>query len=303
MVTVFWTLGLLFLGSIVHATESSLACPDWPTCFGSMVPEMTGGVFWEHLHRLVAGGLVLMFALATWLVRKEATDRPWMFRAALAGIGLLVVQSIFGGITVIYELPSLVSTSHLTLAFVFASLATVLASSSAWRPSVRIDASRARRLERFATVAVGLVFAQSIVGGLVRHLDAGMSCPDAPLCLGQVIPPLINPLITVHFTHRVLGLVVLGAIVGLAVWASRADIPRSVRRWTAIAAWLAVAQVALGFASVLTVLAVAPVSLHTLLAVSLLVVLVHVATTARHMRERPEATRPTHVASADASAP
>lgn len=27
-----WTLALLLLGSVVHATESSLACPDWPTC-------------------------------------------------------------------------------------------------------------------------------------------------------------------------------------------------------------------------------------------------------------------------------
>ena len=51
-ITTVWTLGLLFLGSVVHATESSLACPDWPTCYGTMVPEMTGGVFWEHLHRL-----------------------------------------------------------------------------------------------------------------------------------------------------------------------------------------------------------------------------------------------------------
>ena len=32
-VAVAWTLGLLFMGSVVHATESSLACPDWPTCF------------------------------------------------------------------------------------------------------------------------------------------------------------------------------------------------------------------------------------------------------------------------------
>jgi heme A synthase len=107
-VTVVWTLILLFLGSVVHATESSLACPDWPTCFGSMVPEMSGGVFWEHLHRLVAGGLLLMWGLATWLVRKEASDRPWLFKACVAGLILLVVQSIFGGMTVLMQLPDLV---------------------------------------------------------------------------------------------------------------------------------------------------------------------------------------------------
>jgi hypothetical protein len=48
-VTVIWTLLLLYLGSVVHATESSLACPDWPTCNGTMFPEMSGGIFWEHM--------------------------------------------------------------------------------------------------------------------------------------------------------------------------------------------------------------------------------------------------------------
>ena len=41
---------------------------------------------------------------------------------------------------------------------------------------------------------------------------------------------------------------------------------------------LALVQVALGFVSVLTALAVVPVSVHTLVAASLLVVLVHLTT-------------------------
>src|SRR5687768_396978 len=129
-VSVAWTLGLLWLGSLVHATESSLACPDWPTCFGTMMPEMTGGVFWEHLHRLVAGGLLLMWGLATWLARKETRDRPWIFKATLAGMALLLVQSLFGGLTVIFRLPDWISTTHLTLALSFLVLAAVLASAT-----------------------------------------------------------------------------------------------------------------------------------------------------------------------------
>jgi len=292
--SVFWTLGLLYLGSVVHATESSLACPDWPTCFGTMVPEMTGGVFWEHLHRLVAGGLLLLWGLATWLAYKEAGDRPWVFRAALAGVGLLLVQSVFGGLTVIYRLPDLVSTTHLALAFSFLALATVLASGTArtgasGAVAAHVPASESLdgptvaagpRIRRWAAMAAGLVFVQSVLGALVRHMDAGMACPDAPLCLGQVVPPLVNAPITVHFVHRVLGLVAALAVCALAYGVHRAAPPRRIVRWSAVAVGLVLTQVGLGFASVLTVLAVAPVSLHTLVAASLLAVLTHVAVSA-----------------------
>lgn len=288
-VVVGWTLCLLFLGSVVHATESSLACPDWPTCFGTMVPEMEGGVFWEHLHRLVAGGLVLMFGLATWLARKEARDRPWIFRASLAGIGLLVVQSVFGGLTVIYQLPDLVSTTHLSLAFGFLVLATVLASSTLARPSYTPPLRRSRLIGRLAVLAAGLVFAQSVLGALVRHMDAGMACPDIPLCLGRVVPPLVNGPIIAHFTHRVLAAFVLFAVLGLSIQTWKTNGRGGLHNWTAFAFALVLLQIGLGIASVLTTLAVVPVSLHTLVAATLLAVLAHVATQAlRAERSVPE---------------
>ena len=59
-----WTLLLLLLGSVVHATGSSLACPDWPTCYGTMVPAMEGGVFWEHLHPSTGGVYTQTFGVS-----------------------------------------------------------------------------------------------------------------------------------------------------------------------------------------------------------------------------------------------
>ena len=276
-VTVVWTLLLLYLGSVVHATESSLACPDWPTCFGTMVPEMSGGVFWEHLHRLVAGGLLLMWILATWIVHKEVRDPRWVFRTCLAGLGLLVVQSVFGGLTVLLRLPDLVSTTHLSLALLFLGLATVLASWAAGSGGIApLSPPVAAGVRKWGLTAAVLVFAQSVLGGLVRHMDAGMACPDAPLCLGRLIPPLDNALVTAHFLHRVLGVATAVVTIALAAWAQKVHAPHGLRRWAGWAAVLVLLQVALGFVSVLTALAVVPVSLHTLVAASLLAVLLRV---------------------------
>jgi heme A synthase len=271
-VTVVWTLGLLYLGSVVHATESSLACPDWPTCFGSWMPEMEGGVFWEHLHRLVAGGLMLMFGLATWLTFKATNRGSWLRVAGVAGVGLLLVQATFGGLTVIYQLPDAVSTSHLSMAFTFLVLATVLAGATSPRRETRptIAAAPARTLRVWGPVAAVAIFVQSVIGAVVRHTDAGMACPDFPTCIGEWVPPLENSLVATHFLHRVMGVVATVAVLILVTRLLRSAAPGFVRKAAGLAAALVAAQFTLGVLSVWTVLALHPVSLHTLGAAALL---------------------------------
>jgi heme A synthase len=278
--TVVWTLFLLYLGSVVHATESSLACPDWPTCFGTMVPEMTGGVFWEHLHRLVAGGLILFFLLSTYLAWREGTRFEWIKGWALVGIALLLVQAALGGITVIYKLPDAISTSHLGLAFLFLALSTVIFTSTSrgWTDGIGPVKENRSLLRSTAILAALLTLTQSLVGAAVRHTDSGMACPDVPLCLGQFVPPLDNGMVALHFGHRALGIVLFGIVllVGhLAFWKGGT---RRMRVLGASLAAVVTAQLLLGFYSVHFRLAVTPVSLHTLLAATLLTLCVALAT-------------------------
>lgn len=280
VITLFWTLGLLFLGSVVHATGSSLACPDWPTCNGTLVPDMVGGVFWEHLHRLVAGGLILFFLGAAYLAWKEEPRFRWVRVATLWGVGLLVVQAVLGGVTVLLKLPDIVSISHLGVAFVFLSLATVLAavSSPRWATGIGPSASSRALLRVSALTAAGFAFGQSLLGAAVRHTGAGMVCPEVPLCLGRLIPPLDNGLVALQFTHRVVALMVMGAVLWAGHRAFRSGGSQAVRLLGASAAVLVVGQVLLGFLSVYLRLAVVPIALHTLFAASLLASLVALAT-------------------------
>ena len=62
----FWALlclttGLIVLGALVRAHGAGLACPDWPLCFGRLVPRFDLRVAFEWTHRLVAGSVSILF--------------------------------------------------------------------------------------------------------------------------------------------------------------------------------------------------------------------------------------------------
>src|SRR5437899_2601076 len=84
---------LILVGGLVHGTGSSLACPDWPTCYGTFLPKMAGGVLVEHSHRLAAGTVVIMtLVLAGMLTLTSTASRDGALRP-LRPFGWLVFGS------------------------------------------------------------------------------------------------------------------------------------------------------------------------------------------------------------------
>jgi cytochrome c oxidase assembly protein subunit 15 len=45
---------LITLGGVVCVTESAQGCPDWPGCYGRVIPPLQMDAIIEYVHRLVA---------------------------------------------------------------------------------------------------------------------------------------------------------------------------------------------------------------------------------------------------------
>jgi len=207
---------LILAGALVTSTRSGLAVPDWPLSFGTLFPEMVGGVRFEHTHRLIAGGVALLtMVLGIWVIRAE--ERRSVRILAGAAMGAVLVQALLGGLTVLLKLPPAVSASHGTLAQTFFCMIVALAmvTSPAWRDArpVPMDAA-ARWLRVLAPLTTVLVWLQLVVAASMRHLKAGLAFVDFPLYDGQVFPDFSNLSTSVlnaalNFTHRSLGWLIL----------------------------------------------------------------------------------------------
>ena len=219
---------LVIAGGLVTSTGSGLAVPDWPLSFGQVFPKLEGGVLFEHGHRMVAAAVGLLTAvLAAWAWRRE--PRRWVRRLGLAALGAVVLQGMLGGTTVLLRLPSSVSVAHAGLAQVFFCLTVALAvvTSAWWADAKPASAPEpgAPTTRTLTLAAATVVYAQILLGAVVRHTGAGLVIPDFPLAYGRLWPEIASPLVAYQMAHRVGALVV--TVVAAA--AARAGAPRAGR--------------------------------------------------------------------------
>lgn len=212
------TLILIFVGGLVTSTGSGLAVPDWPLSFGKLFPEMTGGVLYEHGHRLVAATVGLFtIILAIWIWRTE--PRPWVRWLGALALLAIICQGALGGITVLFRLPTAVSLGHAALAQIFLCLTvSLMVFTSKWwkEDSARLEDHGNPSLKSLSATTSAIIYAQILTGALTRHTASGLAIPDFPLSYGHVIPPFFTRQILIHFIHRVGALVVIFFVTWLA---------------------------------------------------------------------------------------
>ena len=270
ILTVVTTFVLLIVGGLVHGTGSSLACPDWPLCHGSLMPKMEKGVEYEHTHRLVAGLVaILTIVLGVWIfLDSRYRSLRWL---AVAAPVMVLVQAVLGGITVLYRLPKPITLSHLTLSMAFFSVLIILAIRTRPADTEEPKPAQAQALRGLAGLRFGVgltalaVLGQITLGGLVRHSMAGLACITFPFCFGNAWPP-DSYSEQVHMLHRYGAVIVatLVVIVSVAVHRRARGIPglRGLRALAVAAPTLVLVQGTLGVLSVTTLLHLPTVTAH-----------------------------------------
>jgi protoheme IX farnesyltransferase len=240
---------LIVIGGTVRVTGAGLGCgPEWPLCNGRLVPGWDLLAWIEYVHRLIALAVILLtgaVAVASW--RARSPDR-WMVRLPLIAAGLVLVQAMLGAITVWTHLEAAVVALHLGVALSYLAVALVLAFRT-WFPALARVAGRSP-LRPWLVAALGAVFLLMLSGAYTAKRGAGFACPEWPFCGGFWIPTGWTN-VDVHLTHRLIALVAVLLVAGVA-WKARRV--RGESRWAVglatAAAVLMVAQVFVGAANI-----------------------------------------------------
>jgi cytochrome c oxidase assembly protein subunit 15 len=220
---------------------------------------MTGGIRYEHSHRIFATltGLLTLGLFVQLRFRPRASRPPIAF--GYLALLLVVVQGALGGATVLLRLPPAISEAHLMVGTSF--FATTLWLAWSTRHDVRPVWRAQEGLHRRVRVAALLAFAQILLGGLVRHTASSLVCPSFPTCHEGVWFDLTSRGI-VHMGHRA-GALVLGVALCRVACAALRD-KRSLRTLGHVLALLVLllGQIVLGVASVVSLLSVWIVVAH-----------------------------------------
>jgi cytochrome c oxidase assembly protein subunit 15 len=167
------TLPLLYAGGSVTTYRFGMTVPDWPTTFQE---NMFAYNFWnapfgvqvEHVHRLYGAAVgMATIVLAGWLLAFE--PRRWLKAMGVLALAAVICQGVLGGLRVIRVSTLLAAVHGCTGQAFFGLLVTLCVFTGRdWNTAAARAADRGGWRGR-SCLALGLVYAQIVVGGWLRH--------------------------------------------------------------------------------------------------------------------------------------
>lgn len=195
---------LLVFGSTVRVHGAGLSCPDWPLCFGRVVPEFDFHVYLEFGHRVVAGAVSIGFlaqAVRFWRNGAFAASASLRRLYVLAAVAL-ATQVVLGGLTVLHLLAEWTVASHLVTGNTFCALLLLIALSVRELEAPTARAALPASTRALALVMLVLVPVQLVLGGLVAGGHLGLACGTWPTCNGDSWFPTFAGDVGMQVTHR-----------------------------------------------------------------------------------------------------
>lgn len=223
ILTTFVTFLALILGNLVVATNSGDACgTTWPVCNGQVIPDFTDyHVIIEYSHRLMVPLLVVLTAInavgAIFKYRKNKT----VVVLALLSIGLLVFQSIVGGLNVLLGTPPGFTTFDVTFSQLLL-IVLVLLSYSLHESKIELNrTSRESVSMSYRAFVLGFMvyIAQVILGAFFKHSRASNVMMDIPAMEYLITSESVAN--AIYSLHWVATFVVIVAAVWFVIYASR----------------------------------------------------------------------------------
>src|SRR3984957_17529842 len=191
---VAWTVLLFVAGALVTSNDAALSVPDWPKSFGTWFPSLrmlAGGAFFEHSHRVIAGGLaVFTLVLAILIWRKD--NRRWLRWFGVIAVAGIAVQAVLGGEVVRQLLHYWLPVIHACFAqIVFAALLSIAVFTSRWWISdqPRVEDTGSPSVHSLAIANAAVIYLQVILGAGFRHKEIPVwpHMVGALIVLGMVI--------------------------------------------------------------------------------------------------------------------
>jgi cytochrome c oxidase assembly protein subunit 15 len=173
------------MGALVTTLDAGMAFMDWPTSDGQnmfLYPWLKDfhanrDKFVEHGHRL-AGSLIGLVSIGLVVFTFKRESRSWVRGLAVGILSAVVLQGLLGGFRVIADARVAALVHGLFASLIFVAITVfALATGATWTSQERLARPTnelSSQLKFLAMATPLVVFGQSLLGGLVRHLGLAL---------------------------------------------------------------------------------------------------------------------------------